>query len=40
MGSIIIVTRFMNKFIRFNTKSIIRWRDREYELTPDQTFSL
>ena len=40
IGSVIIVTRFMNRMIRSNTKTIIRWRDREYEVTPDQTSPL
>jgi glycosyltransferase involved in cell wall biosynthesis len=40
IGSVIIVTRFMKRLLKSNTNSTIRWRDRVYELTADQTSPL
>lgn len=40
IGGAIIVTRFINRLIKYNTKSIINWRDRIYTLSTDQTSPL
>lgn len=40
IGGAIIVTRFINRLIKSNTKSIINWRDRIYTLSTDQTSPL
>lgn len=40
IGGAIIVTRFINRLIKSNTKSIINWRDRIYILSTDQTSPL
>ena len=40
IGGAIIVTRFINRLIKSNTKSIINWRDRVYILSTDQTSPL
>ncbi len=40
IGGAIIVTRFINRLIKSNTKSIINWRDRVYILSNDQTSPL
>ena len=40
IGGTIIVTRFINRLIKLNTKSIINWRDRIYILSNDQTSPL
>ncbi|HEX6294409.1 MAG TPA: glycosyltransferase [Nitrososphaeraceae archaeon] len=40
IGGAIIVTRFINRLIKSNTKSIINWRDRIYTLSSDQTSPL
>ena len=40
IGGTIIVTRFINRLIKLNAKSIINWRDRIYTLSNDQTSPL
>ena len=40
IGGAIIVTRFINRLIKSNTKSIINWRDRIYTLSTNQTSPL
>jgi hypothetical protein len=40
IGGAIIVTRFINRLIKSNTKSTINWRDRIYILSTDQTSPL
>ena len=40
IGGTIIVTRFINRLIKLNAKSIINWRDRIYILSNDQTSPL
>ncbi|HET8857474.1 MAG TPA: glycosyltransferase [Nitrososphaeraceae archaeon] len=40
IGGAIIVSRFINRLIKYNTKSIINWRDRIYTLSTDQTSPL
>ena len=40
IGSIIIVTRFVNRLVKSKTKNIINWRDRIYTLSTDQTSTL
>jgi glycosyltransferase involved in cell wall biosynthesis len=40
IGGAVIVTRFINRLIKYNTKSIINWRDRIYTLSTDQTSPL
>jgi len=40
IGGLIIVSRFINRLIKSNTKSIINWRDRKYILSKDQTSPL
>lgn len=40
IGGAIIVTRFINRLIKSNTKGIINWRDRIYTISTDQTSPL
>ncbi len=40
IGGLIIVTRFINRLIKSDSKNIINWRDRIYTLSTDQTSPL